>query len=318
MPTRRTTWSWSSCLFPTPLRPGDRVAVPAPAGPILPEIARAGLALLAERYQVGVDDAIFERTGFLAGSDERRADELNRYMNDPDIRAIIPARGGYGMMRILEMLDPGALHRDPKPIMGFSDITVLHAWCARTAQVRPIHGPMVQQLPRLPRTDLEWMFRILEDPAPPGPIPAELERGGDRGGGTVEGRLVGGNLELLTRLIGTPWQLDLGATILMIEDVGERPYRIDRMLTQLKLSGQLEGVRAAAIGDFLRSEEQDGSPPSAREVIEERLAAFEIPAVFGVPIGHGDRNLALPIGAKCAVDLTEGKLILEEGAVGPG
>jgi muramoyltetrapeptide carboxypeptidase len=315
MPTKKITWSWSSCLFPVALRPGDRVAVPAPAGPILPEVARAGLDLLAQRYEVVVDDAIFERTGFLAGSDERRADELNRYLADPDIRAIIPARGGYGVMRILEMLDPGALHRDPKPIMGFSDVTALSAWCARTAQVRPIHGPMVQQLPRLPAEDLAWMFRMLEDPSPPGPIPAALTRTGDRGGGTLEGRLVGGNLEILTRLLGTPWQLDLGAAILLFEDVGERPYRIDRMLTQLELAGQLESVRAAAIGELLRCEEADGSPPSAHEVVEERLAAFEIPAVTGLPVGHGDRNLALPIGGKCAVDLTEGKLILEEGAV---
>jgi muramoyltetrapeptide carboxypeptidase len=316
MPTRRTTWSWSSCLFPAPLRPGDRVAIPAPAGPILPELARPGLELLAQRYQLVVDEAIFERTGFLAGSDERRADEMNRYLSDPDIRAILPARGGYGVMRILEMLDPGALHRDPKPIVGFSDITALHAWAARTAQVRPIHGPMVQQLPRLPREDMEWLFRILEDPEAPGAIPAELTRAGDRGGGTVEGRLVGGNLEILTRLIGTPWQQDLGASVLLMEDVGERPYRIDRMLTQLKLAGQLEGVRAVAVGDLLRCEEEDGSPPSAFDVVEERLASFEIPAVTGVPVGHGNRNLALPIGAKCAVDLTEGKLILEEGAVG--
>jgi muramoyltetrapeptide carboxypeptidase len=315
MPTRRTTWSWSSCLFPAPLRPGDRIAVPAPAGPILRELARPGLDLLAQRYQVIYSEAIFERTGFLAGSDERRAEELNGYLADPDIRAVLCARGGYGSMRMLEMLDPGPLHRDPKPLVGFSDVTALHAWCARMAQVRPIHGPMVQQLPRLPAADLEWLFRLLEEPGAPGELPVTLSRGGDRGGGSVEGRLVGGNLELVTRLIGTPFQLDLGAAVFFFEDVDERPYRVDRMLTQLKLAGLLDGVRAVAVGEMLRCEEKDGLPPSSAEVIEERLTGFELPAVIGLPIGHGNRNLALPIGAKCAVDLTEARVILEEGAV---
>jgi muramoyltetrapeptide carboxypeptidase len=261
------------------------------------------------------DEALFERTGFLAGSDDRRAEELNRYLRDPEVRGIVCARGGYGVMRILDRLDSGALRRDPKPIVGFSDLTALLAWAVVEAQVLPIHGPMVVQLGKLPAADVEWLFRLLEQPGAPGPVPAELERIGKRGGGTIEGRLVGGNLEMVSRLIGTPWEIDTGAGVLFMEEVGERPYRVDRMLTQLKLTGSLDGVRAVAVGDFTRCNEPDGAPPTVAEVIEERLAAFEIPGIAGLPLGHGERNVALPIGATCAVDLAAGRMIIEDGAV---
>ncbi len=313
MPGKKTPWS--SCVLPPRLRPGDTIAVPAPAGSVLPDAARAGLAVLASRYRVILDDAIYTRTGLFAGSDERRAGELNGYLRDPDVRAIIPARGGYGVMRILDQLDADALRRDPKVVMGFSDMTALASWCLGEAHVRPVHGPMVNQLGRLPPQDLDWLWHTLEDPTPPGMMPEMLSHIGGRGGGTVEGRLVGGNLELMTRLIGTPWAFDLGATVVFMEDVGERPYRIDRMLTQLKLAGALDGVRAAAIGDFIRCDEADTLPPHAFDVIDDRLTAYDIPGVAGVPSGHGDRNRAFSQGAKCAVDLGEGKLIVEEAAV---
>jgi len=311
--TRKPTWS--TAVLPARLRPGDTIAVPAPAGPILPELARPGLDILASRYKVVVDDGIYVRTGFLAGSDDRRADELNRYLRDPDVRAIMPARGGYGALRILDRLDFDALRRDPKPIVGFSDMIALAAWSAKTAQVRTIHGPMVNQLGRLPAEDVTWLINLLEDPRARGVWPESGRRMGARGGGTVEGRLVGGNLELMTRLVGTPWALDLGAGIAVIEDVGERPYRIDRMLTQLRLAGTFDGVRAVIVGDFIRCEEADGSPPSVDEVIEERLVAFDLPGIAGLPIGHGDRNRAFPEGARSAVDLATGRLVVEEAAV---
>lgn len=313
MPKKPT---WSAAVRPARLRPGDAVAVPAPAGPVLPDAVRSGLMLLATRYRVIHDEGIFDAgTGFLAGSDERRAEELNRYLRDPDVRAIIPARGGYGTMRILERLDADALRRDPKPIVCFSDLTALASWSMRDAQVKPVHGPVVKQLGRLPAEDQEWLFRILEDPSPQGEWPEELERIGARGGGTVEGRLAGGNLEMVTRLLGTPWALDLGASVFFMEDVGERPYRIDRMLTQLRLAGALDGVRAVAAGEFVACEEADGRPPSSAQVIQERLESLDLPGVRGLPVGHGDRNRAFPMGAKCAVDLGSGKLIVEEGAV---
>lgn len=276
-----------------------------------------GLKILESRYRVVYDERLFERTGYLAGDDDRRAEELSRYLADPEVRAVIPARGGYGLMRIIDRLDPAPLKREPKLVVGFSDLTVLLSWCVNAAQVRPVHGPMVVQLGALPPEDAAWLFRVLEDPSPPGavPTPAPLERIGKVGGGALEGRLVGGNLELVTRLLGTPWALDLGASIFMAEEVGERPYRIDRMLTQLKLAGALDAVRGVVLGDFTRCEEPDGSPPSALDVVGERLAAFELPGLCGLPAGHGARNLALPLGGKAVLDLGQGQLVLEEGAV---
>jgi muramoyltetrapeptide carboxypeptidase len=281
---------------------------------VRPEGFRAGLERLTRRYDVVYDEGMFQRDGFLAGNDERRAEELNSYLRDPDIRAIVCARGGYGVMRILDRLDADALRRDPKVIVGFSDITALAGW-AIAAGVRPIHGPMLVQLARLPEEDLDWLFKLLETATAPGPVPAQMTRTGARGGGTIEGRLIGGNLEIVTRLIGTPYAFDTGASVLFCEEVGERPYRVDRMLTQMKLAGALDGVRAVVAGDFIRCDEPDGTPPTVQEVIAERLESFDIPGVIGLPIGHAERNLALPVGASCALDLATATLVLEEAAV---
>ena len=308
--------SWSTATKPPRLRPGDKVAVPAPAGPVRKEDLRAGLDVLASRYQVVYDEALYAKTGFLAGPDDRRADELDRYLRDPDIRAVLPARGGYGIMRILERVDLAALKREPKIVCGFSDVTALLAACASHAQIRAVHGPMVAQLGRLPAEDVTWLWRLFEDASPLGALPVTLSRLGARGGGTIEGRLAGGNLEMVSRLLGTDFELDLGAAVFFFEEVGERPYRIDRTLTHLKLAGALDPVRAVAVGDLVRCEalaEEDS--PSAVAVVDERLVAFDLPGVIGLPIGHGPRNLALPLGATCALDLAEGTLVIEEGAV---
>jgi muramoyltetrapeptide carboxypeptidase len=274
----------------------------------------AGVARLETRYKVLHDEGALSRTGYLAGDDDRRADELNRYLRDPDVRAIIPARGGYGLMRILERLDADALRRDPKVIVGFSDVTALLAWAVSAAQVRPVHGPMAGQLANLPDEDVAWLWRVLEDAHEPGPIP-----GGPfarvRGGGALEGRLAGGNLEMVTRLLGTPYALDLGASILFIEDVGERPYRVDRQLTHLKLAGALEAVRGVALGEFVRCDEPQPDAVKVEDVLRERLEAFELPALAGLPIGHGARNVALPLGARAVLDVGGGQLVVEEGAV---
>jgi muramoyltetrapeptide carboxypeptidase len=306
---------WASAVIPPRLRAGDQVAVVAPAGPVPRDGFAVGLAVLEQRYKVRWSERIFDRHGFLAGEDDKRAQELQAALDSPDVRAIVCARGGYGLLRILDKLDPEGLRRDPKPIVGFSDCTALLAWAGAKARVRGIHGPMVVQLGKLPPEDATWLFDLLERPGAIGPLPLPLTRLGARGGGSVRGRLVPGNLEVITRLIGTPWQMDLGAAILGIEDVGERPYRIDRMLTQLHAAGLLDGVRGVVTGDFTRCEEPDGTPPDVWGVIDERLHRFEVPALAGLPFGHGVRNIALPVGARCEMDLAAGQLSITEGAV---
>jgi len=306
-----------SQILPPRLRAGDLVAVPAPAGPVS-QRARldAGLVQLRARYRVRFDDGALATTGYLAGDDDRRAAELDGYLRDPDVRAIVCARGGYGLMRILDRLDPAVLRADPKIIVGFSDATALLGW-ARAAGVRPIHGPMAAQLGGLDAADAAWLFRMMESPEPAGPIDAALTAIGAAGSGVVEGPLVGGNLCMLAHLVATPAELDLAGAILFTEDIGERPYAIDRYLTRLGLAGRLAGVAAALIGELTGCAENRLPPPQpdALAVIGERLQRYRLPGLAGLPVGHGTRNLALPLGGRAAVDLDAGTVRLLDAAV---
>jgi len=252
--------------------------------------------------------------GYLAGSDDRRADELNALIGDPDVRAILCARGGYGILRILDQLDGHALRRDPKPIVGFSDATALLFWALAVAGLRSIHGPVVAQLGDLPPSDTAWLVDMLEG-STAGRLTG-LHRAGADGGGRVEGRLLGGNLTLLAQLVGTPYAPRLGGSVLFVEEIGERPYAIDRYLTRMALAGTFDGARAALVGSLVRCDEKVNAPrPDAAEVMDERLRAAGLRALAGAPFGHGDRNLALPFGGRCALDLDAGLVDLLEPAV---
>ena len=275
---------------------------------------RAGIDRLGGRYRIRMADDITRASGYLAGSDERRADELNALIASPDVRAVLCARGGYGILRILDRLDADALRRDPKPIVGFSDATALLFWALRAAGLRSIHGPVVAQLNDVPAEDTAWLVELLEGRVP-GPLATGLHRTGAGGDGRIEGPLVGGNLALLANLAGTPYALDVRGAVLFIEDVGERPYAIDRYMTRMALAGMLPGAAAAVLGAFIRCDERIGPPhPDAGEVADERLRAMHVPALAGAPFGHGDRNRALPLGGPCAVDLTAGVVELLEPA----
>jgi muramoyltetrapeptide carboxypeptidase len=282
-------------IRPPRLSPGDRLAVVAPAGPVPRERFEAGARILAGRYQLVHDERLFAQTGFLAGSDDERLAELASALADPSIRGVICARGGYGLMRILPGLDAAAFRRAPKPIVGFSDVTALHAWAAK-AGVASIHGPVVTQLGELGEADATSLIDLLESSRAPPPIDGLQPLVA----GNAEGVLLGGNLELISRMVGTPWQLDLDGAVLLLEEVGEKPYRIDRALTQLELAGALKGVRGVVIGDLQHCEEP--KPPTAEEVIAERLGRLGVPILAGAPVGHGDRNRALPLGVRVAIE----------------
>lgn len=277
-------------IRPPRLSPGDRVAVVAPAGPVPRDRFEEGARILAARYQLVHDERIFAKSGFLAGSDDERLAELTGALEDPSLKAVFCARGGYGLLRILPRLEAAGFLRAPKPIVGFSDVTALHAWAAR-AGVVSIHGPVVTQLGDLEDEDAQALIELLESPLPPPP----LENLRTLVPGNAEGVLLGGNLELISRLAGTPWQLNLDGAILLLEEVGEQPYRIDRALTQLRLAGALEGVRGVVIGDLEKCEQ-----PTAEAVIVERLG--KVPIVAGAPVGHGQRNRALPLGVRAKIE----------------
>jgi muramoyltetrapeptide carboxypeptidase len=300
----------SGFIRPPRLRAGAPVAVVAPAGPVPPEPFSAGVAILKTRYRVVYARRIFERRGFLAGSDQARRAELQRALDDRRVRAIFVARGGYGILRLLDGLDARGLQRAPKPIVGFSDVTALHAW-ALHAGVASLHAPVVTQLASLPGDDVEALFAALESPSPPPPLTGLRVIAPGR----AAGRLVGGNLEMVTRLIGTPWALPLDGAVLLLEEVGERPYRIDRALTQLRLSPGFDRLRAIVVGELVRCTEPDGSPPGAAEVVFERLSNLGVPVVAGAPVGHDRRNRALPYGALVVVDADAGRVELLDAAV---
>ena len=300
-------------IRPPRLRAGDLVRLVAPSGPVPRDAFESGLAVLKQRYEVRFDEALFTREGFLAGSDERRLGELVVALGDPDARAVLMARGGYGLLRILPFIDPDVLRAAPRPLVGFSDGTALLAFAAR-AGVASIHGPVLTQLGGLAAADQQALFRLLEEPAP-GVVLANLD---EVIPGRVQGPLLGGNLEVFSRLVGTPFLPDLAGAILFIEDSGERPYRVDRLITHLDLAGVFSAVSAVIVGDFGGCQEPEllrAGSPTADEVLLERLGRLPIPVVLGAAVGHGSRNFALPYGCVAELDTRHGTLVALEGAV---
>jgi len=304
----------ASPIRPPRLRPGDSVRVVATSGPIFPEAFAPGKSLLAARYRLSYDPKqLFAADGFLAGPDPARLAALAEALRDREARAVFLGRGGHGLLRIVASLDPGLLRDNPKPIVGFSDGTVLLAFAAQ-AGVASIHGPVVTQLARLGGGDHAALFSLLESPEPQVLLrelsPLRL--------GTAAGPLLGGNLEVFSRLLGTKHLPDLEGAILFLEDVGERPYRIDRLLTHLELAGVFDQVAAVVLGDFVGCEEPAESKvasPSAAAVVVERLSRLRIPVATGAAIGHGARNRALPYGVRAELDTSAGTLTSLEGAV---
>jgi muramoyltetrapeptide carboxypeptidase len=289
-------------ILPPKLRRGDPVRVVAPSGPFDPAALERGLAVLSDRLGLvpRMRSDVTARRGYLAGDDGRRAEEWREAVADPEARAIFCARGGYGAMRILPAVDPAPLLARPKVVVGFSDVTALHAVLNR-AGVATVHGPVVTQLGRAPDDAVRHLEALLfEEPPRPGawdvPAPgAGLIAERTVSPGRASGPLLGGTLTLLAHLAGTPYAPRLEGAILLLEDVGEKPYRIDRCLTQLRLSGALAGIAGLALGRFT---DCDDGGLLAADVVREAALALGVPAVEGLPIGHLDANFAAPLGAR--------------------
>lgn len=290
------------------LTPGARVAVIAPASAFDRASFESGLALIGARYDVHYRPAIFERHRYLAGSDSRRLEELADALLDPAVKGVFCARGGYGATRLLARLasvGPVA----PKPLVGFSDITALHFWL-QSRGIVSIHGPVLTQLGLLPVETQQRLFHLLESPAP---APA-LSASDTYVPGAAQGPLLGGTLSVVTRLLGTPYMPSLEGAILLLEDVGERPYRLDRMWTHLELAGVFGQVRGIALGSFTNCEEKDADY-SACDLLRELAQATGLPCAAGFPIGHGAANEPVPLGARVRLDAGARSLSFLEGAV---
>lgn len=284
------------------LSPGSRLGVVAPSGPFDREKFEKGLAVLAGRYRIEVAPEAEETFRYLAGPDESRARALQRCLDDADVGAIIAARGGYGAMRLLEALNP----KRAATVVGFSDVTALHlAWQAR--RWRSVHGPVVTQLGAQPADVVTRTFDLLE-----GRRVAPLLGADTITPGQVEGPLIGGNLSLLASLVGTRFMPSLSGAVVLLEDIGERPYRLDRMWMHLKLAGALEGVAGVVLGEFTDCEEK-GANFTSGQVLAELTGSLGVPVLAGLPIGHGAVNQPVVLGARVRLDATNKRLECLEG-----
>jgi muramoyltetrapeptide carboxypeptidase len=286
------------------LSEGANVRVIAASSPF--DVARyeRGTDLLRQRYTLSEGHALFAKHGFLAGSDDERLHDLLGAIRDPALRAIVPPRGGYGATRLLPSLDIAELARERKLLIGFSDVTALHAAWAR-AGLYSIHGPMVCSLPDASQQLQRAWFALAE-----GGAPEPLTELTAVVGGRAEGRLFAGNLTVLAALVGTPYFPDLTGCVLGLEDIGERPYRLDRTLTTMLQAGAFDGVRAVILGQFTDCEPgPDGT--SADDVLAEQLGTLGVPLLRDAPFGHIDDNTPLLLGARAIVDGTYGRVDFE-------
>lgn len=300
----------SHIFLPTaPLFPGAKIAVIAPSSPFDRDDFAKGLARLRLRYQVVMDEGIFGAYRFFAGDDDDRLRILQNALDDDTIRGIFCARGGYGAMRLLPRLRlPESSSKTAKALVGFSDITALHL-AFQSKGWRSLHGPVITQLGRLKNDAADTLFRVLESPSC---LPS-FHRCRPVNAGRSEGVVLGGNLSVLTRLLGTPFMPDMRGAILFIEDVGERPYRLDRMMAHLSLAGVLDQISGVALGAFT---DCDDGRFRGEEVILEFLRPLKIPVVAGIPSGHGLENMPIPLGARAVLSGDDGSLTFLEGLSG--
>lgn len=290
-------------VIPPPLRPGATVRVIAPASPFDRTLALCGIAFLGERYRVQFDWSIFERDGFLAGSDERRRRELAEALAAPEVSAVIAARGGYGITRIASDVDFTALRSAPKWLVGFSDVTALHVE-AQAVGVASLHA---HHAAGLGRGDFHARKRWLD--ALEQPLAVRELRGQPLRGGVARGPLFGGNLTVLFTCAVTGRLRFPPGSILVIEDVTEASYRVDRMLSALRLGGHLRGVAGVAVGTFTDCPPGPHGVP-VQQVLERELGALGVPVLGGLPFGHELPNEPLLLGVPALLDADSGRLRL--------
>ncbi|MEV4624066.1 LD-carboxypeptidase [Asanoa sp. NPDC049573] len=288
----------------------------SPSGPTNPERLDRGLELLAEWGLRAVPGPhAYARDGYLAGTDADRAADLNAAFADPRIRGVLCTRGGYGAQRMVDAIDMAAVRHDPKVVAGFSDITALQFALWRGARLAAVHGPgLAWRDERTPAASAESLRSALmsTDPVTIKAVETE-ETAGVRVPGSAAGPLLGGNLCLITSSIGTADMPDLTGAVLLVEEVQEPLYKIDRMLTHLRRAGALDGLAGVALGQFTDCSDDWGT--GLTTMLLERLGDLGVPVLGGLPIGHGPGQLSVPVGAPATLDATAGVLTVE-AAVG--
>jgi muramoyltetrapeptide carboxypeptidase len=290
---------------PKPVASGT-CGVFAPSSPFPPDRYEQGRAKL-ERLGLAIHEPHHLRDvhGYLAGTDEARLRDFHALLDDPSVDVLWAARGGYGLHRIADRIDPDRIRRANKPIVGFSDVCVIHAIAQAEAELITIHGPVITQLADLGDRELDSLRLALS-----GDLSALAYEatGPIIRGGRAEGRILGGCLSVIAPMIGTDLLPSFEGAILLLEDVGEATYRIDRLLSHLRLAGVLSVVAGVALGDFEGCNPRKPGEQTIEEVLADRLGDLGVPVVAGLPFGHGRRNLALPLGARVVLDASARRL----------
>lgn len=286
----------------------------SPSGPTRPERVARGVELLTGwGLRPVLAPNAYARRGYLAGEDKLRAADLNAAFADPEVRGVLCTRGGYGAQRVVDAIDMTAVRRDPKVVAGFSDITALQLALWRGARLATVHGPGVAWLDaRTPPVSAESMRGALMTTEPVVVKRSEAEETAPvLVPGTATGVLLGGNLSLIASSVGTPDMPDLTGAILLVEDVQEAPYRVDRMLTHLRRAGVLAGLAGVAVGQF--TDCADDWAVGVSEVLADRLGDLGVPVLGGLPVGHGVGQLTVPVGTPATLDATAGILTVSPG-----
>ncbi|MGI5215966.1 S66 peptidase family protein [Plantactinospora sp. CA-290183] len=301
-------------MRPPALRPGDRVRLVAPARPADPALLARGVEILRGwGLVVEVGAHVYDEHGWFAGTDADRLADLRAAFTDPGIRGVFACRGGFGTQRIVDRLDLSAMTTDPRVFVGFSDLTSLHGRLWRAAKLATFYGPMMNWNDgRTGPASIESLRRAVMTTAPvtvardPAELGAEVVVPG-----VATGVLLGGTLTMLTTSVGSVDFPNLTGAILLVEEVDELPYSIDRMLTQLRRSGALDGIVGVAVGQITNSPASPGY--DVPTVLRDRLGDLGVPVLAGLPLGHGQQQLTVPLGVPATIDAAAGTLTVTAG-----
>jgi muramoyltetrapeptide carboxypeptidase len=282
--------------LPARLKPGDKVGVAAPAGPPDSETFLRGIRIWEEMgFSVYVPENLLDARGYLAGADGHRAELVNRLFADPTIDAIVCARGGYGSLRILDLLDYGVIADHPKVFVGFSDITALLSVLFDRCGLVTFHGPVLTSLAESGEDSRQSLLQAVSSDYR---VEIRVPEGVTVSPGTGSGILRGGNLNTLCHLVGTPFAPGFDGNILFLEDRAEPPYKIDRMLMQMKLAGCFQGLAGVVLGSF----EECGPLDEILRIAKDIFGEYRVPIMAGLGSGHGRNNLTLPMGIAATLD----------------
>ena len=300
-------------ILPSPVYKGDTIGLVAPAGSIInQDNLDRGINFLKDAgYKLKFHRDFRNTEGYLAGSDQERADEFNSIWSDPEVKAVVAARGGYGSLRMLDMLDLEHIQKNPKILIGFSDLTVLLSAILKNTGLLTFHGPVVTTLAGIDEDSRNSFLDTLSGNLSKCIKPDRLIIVQP---GKAAGMLLGGNLTTLTHMLASPYEISWQGAILFIEDIGESPYRLDRLLTHLAKAQKLDDLSGLILGTFTE-EDRTESPDLAKCICDrvlELIGSRNIPIWADFPVGHGSRNLTLPLGARVEMDSATGTLNLLE------